>query len=241
MGCKIACGRKICGQMKSNMLELRNITKSFCSVGKPLTVINRANLTLHPGDFAAIGGPSGSGKSTLLNLIGMLDKPDSGEVFIDGMNVSCLHDRPAAKLRNRMIGFIFQSFHLVPVLSALENVAYPMVWAGIPSKERRRRALDLLDKVGLKALASRFPGRLSGGERQRVAIARALACHPRIVLADEPTANLDQRTALEVIELLRNINESEKVTFLFSTHDLTVMSYAHRKLRLSDGMIFEEG
>lgn len=222
------------------MLELRNVSKSFYSGGERINVLNGINLILRPGDFTAVGGPSGSGKSTLLNLMGVLDKPDSGEVLADGVNVALLNDKKAAQLRNRSIGFIFQSFHLIPVLSALENVAYPMVLAGIPSKERRNRALGLLDKVGLGNFVNTRPTRLSGGQRQRVAIARALACHPRIVLADEPTANLDHKTALSVMDLLRQLNKTERVAFLFATHDAAVISYANRRLQLCDGGIIED-
>lgn len=222
------------------MLELRNVSKSFYSGGDRINVLNGINLVLQPGDFTAVGGPSGSGKSTLLNLMGVLDKPDSGEVLADGVNVALLNDKKAAHLRNHSIGFIFQSFHLIPVLSALENVAYPMILAGIPSKERRNRALGLLDKVGLGNFVNTRPTRLSGGQRQRVAIARALACRPRIVLADEPTANLDHKTALSVMDLLRQLNKTERVAFLFATHDVAVISYANRRLQLCDGGIIED-
>jgi putative ABC transport system ATP-binding protein len=222
------------------MIELRDVVKSYRVGEERLTVLNGVNLLLKPGDFAAIAGPSGSGKSTLLHLIGVLDKPDRGCVLFDGSDVVYLNDRAAAQLRNRSVGFIFQSFHLIPVISALENVAYPMVLAGVPAAQRRERAQVLLDKVGLAKFAHARPGKLSGGQRQRVAIARSLACSPRLVLADEPTANLDHNTAIGIMDLLLELNHSEQVTFLFSTHDSTVLSYARRSLRLREGLIVED-
>jgi putative ABC transport system ATP-binding protein len=222
------------------MIELRDVVKSYRVGEERLTVLNGVNLLLKPGDFAAIAGPSGSGKSTLLHLIGALDKPDRGCVLFDGSDVVYLNDRAAAQLRNRSVGFIFQSFHLIPVISALENVAYPMVLAGVPAAQRRERAQVLLDKVGLAKFAHARPGKLSGGQRQRVAIARSLACSPRLVLADEPTANLDHNTAIGIMDLLLELNHSEQVTFLFSTHDSTVLSYARRSLRLREGLIVED-
>jgi putative ABC transport system ATP-binding protein len=222
------------------MIELRDVVKSYRVGEERLTVLNGVNLLLKPGDFAAIAGPSGSGKSTLLHLIGALDKPDRGCVLFDGSDVVYLNDRAAAQLRNRSVGFIFQSFHLIPVISALENVAYPMVLAGVPAAQRRERAQVLLDKVGLAKFAHARPGKLSGGQRQRVAIARSLACSPRLVLADEPTANFDHNTAIGIMDLLLELNHSEQVTFLFSTHDSTVLSYARRSLRLREGLIVED-
>ncbi|MCW8166680.1 ABC transporter ATP-binding protein [Verminephrobacter aporrectodeae subsp. tuberculatae] len=222
------------------MIELRDVVKSYPAGEERLTVLNGVNLLLKPGDFATIAGPSGSGKSTLLHLIGALDKPDRGCVLFDGSDVAYLNDRAAAQLRNRSVGFIFQSFHLIPVISALENVAYPMVLAGVPAAQRRERAQVLLDKVGLTKFAHARPGKLSGGQRQRVAIARSLACSPRLVLADEPTANLDHNTAIGIMDLLLQLNQSEQITFLFSTHDSTVMSYAKRSLRLREGLIVED-
>lgn len=221
------------------MIELRDVVKSYPAGEERLTVLNGANLLLKPGDFAAIVGPSGSGKSTLLHLMGALDKPDRGSVLFDGFDIAALNDRAAAQLRNRRIGFIFQSFHLIPVISALENVAYPMVLAGMPSAQQHERAQLLLDKVGLTKFMHARPGKLSGGQRQRVAIARSLACNPRLVLADEPTANLDHNTAIGIMELLVQLNRSDQVTFLLSTHDPTVMSYARRSLRLRAGLIEE--
>jgi putative ABC transport system ATP-binding protein len=193
--------------------------------------------SVSPGEFAAIAGPSGSGKTTLLNLIGCLDKPDSGRLYLDGNDVTPLGLNKLASLRRSRLGFVFQTFNLIPVLSAYENVEYPLLLDSVSSKDRRSRVMGMLDAVGLLHRRNHRPNRLSGGERQRVAIARALVTRPAVVLADEPTANLDSRTGEEIVQLMRQLNRDLKVTFLFSTHDARILHNADLVLNLEDGQV----
>ena len=202
-------------------------------------MLDRLDLAIKAGAFVAISAPSGSGKSTLLNLIGCLDKPDDGDVKIDGESVLDHSDNALAYLRNRKIGFIFQMFHLVPVLNAWENVAYPLALRGEALHSRRAKAEAMLAKVGLADQGKKRPKQLSGGQRQRVAIARALVGEPAIVLADEPTANLDEKTALEIIALMRRLNMEQGATFLVSTHDPRIAEGADERLTLQGGQIAE--
>jgi len=195
------------------------------------------NLIIEEEEFLAIAGPSGSGKTTLLNLIGGLDRPTAGRVFLEGEESTSLSRARLAELRLRKIGFVFQAYNLLPVLTALENVEYVMLLQGVPARERRRRALEILKEVGLEGYADRLPGRMSGGQQQRVAVARAIVARPRLVLADEPTANLDSGTGSELLDLMRRLNRDHDVTFVFSTHDPLVMERAERLVRLRDGKI----
>jgi putative ABC transport system ATP-binding protein len=199
--------------------------------------VRDVSMKLGKGDFAALQGPSGSGKTTLLNLLGLLDRPDSGTVRIEERDSGSLTENARSDLRRDRFGFVFQTFNLIPVLSAEENVAYPMVIARVSSTERRARARELLDAVGLSDKLDVRPHLLSGGQRQRVAIARALANRPSIVFADEPTANLDSHTAEGILDLMRRINESSGVAFLFATHDPRVVARARRVIQLHDGRI----
>jgi len=199
------------------------------------------DLTIEEGELLAIAGPSGSGKTTLLNLIGGLDRPTAGRVFLEGEEITSLSRARLAELRLRKIGFVFQAYNLLPVLTALENVEYVMLLQGVPARERRRRALEILKEVGLEGYAARLPGRMSGGQQQRVAVARAIVARPRLVLADEPTANLDSRTGSELLDLMRRLNRDHGVTFVFSTHDPLVMERAERLVRLRDGKIVADG
>jgi len=196
------------------------------------------SLAVEPGEFMAVAGPSGSGKSTLLNLIGCLDSPSSGRVFVDGQDVQSLDDDALSDLRAHKIGFIFQTFNLIPVLSALENVEFPLLFRG-GKHAGRERAQRALEEVGLQDFARHRPDELSGGQRQRVAVARALVTDPVIVLADEPTANLDSRTGEAIIDLMLEINRRDGTTFIFSTHDPKVMQHARRVVRLHDGRLEE--
>lgn len=220
-----------------SIIALRSVSKSYPSVDTRLRVLRGIDLDIEAGELVVAAGPSGSGKSTLLNLIGGLDHPDTGSVRIDGVDLGRHDDRMLAALRNEKLGFVFQSFHLIPVLTAVENVAWPLILKGVERRQRVARSRELLERVGLAEHMHRTPGRLSGGQRQRVAIARALACDPMIVLADEPTGNLDRRTALEVMELFASLNRDSGVTFVLSTHDPKVVSYAGRSLHLMDGEI----
>jgi putative ABC transport system ATP-binding protein len=196
------------------------------------------SLAVEPGEFMAVAGPSGSGKSTLLNLVGCLDHPTSGRVLVGGKDVAALGDDALSDLRARTIGFIFQTFNLIPVLSALENVEFPLLFRG-GAHRGRARALEALQAVGLRDFAHHRPDELSGGQRQRVAVARALVTDPALVLADEPTANLDSHTGEAIIDLMLDINRRAGTTFIFSTHDPKVMAHAQRVVRLEDGRVVE--
>jgi len=225
-----------------SIVEIRGVIKDY-PLGK-LTVraLRGVDLTIQKGEFTAIAGPSGSGKTTLLNLIGCVDVPTEGEVTVDGQSTRRLNDRQLTELRLRKIGFIFQSFNLINVLDAAQNVEFPLLLQGdLSAGERRSRVEALLDRVGLSQYKHHRPNELSGGQRQRVAIARALVSRPALVLADEPTANLDSATGKAIIDLMHELNRQENVTFLFSTHDHAVTSRAERLVRVSDGLILREG
>ena len=198
------------------------------------------SLTIEQGEFTALVGPSGSGKTTLLNLLGGLDSPDRGRIWLDGTEVSNLGPGELSRFRLHHIGFVFQAYNLIPVLSAYENTEFILLLQKTPEKERKERCLALLKAVGLEGLENRRPFELSGGQQQRVAVARAIAAGPRIVLADEPTANLDSKTAASLLDLMRELNRQEGTTFLFSTHDPLVMERATRTVRLRDGEILED-
>lgn len=195
------------------------------------------NLQIQPARFTVISGPSGSGKTTLLNLIGCIDRADEGEITIAGQNVKQLNDQALADFRLRHIGFIFQNFNLLPVLNAFENIEYPLILAKVPAAQRKARVLELLAAVGLADKAQHLPGQLSGGQRQRVAIARALATSPQWVLADEPTANLDSQTGAAIIQLMRQMQQELKISFIFSSHDPQVLAAADDAVFIRDGRI----
>lgn len=223
--------------MSPPILSARGLVKHYRLGARVVEALRGVDLDLDRGDFVVIQGPSGSGKSTLLHLLGLLDTPDSGTIEIGGVPASSLDDDGRAQLRNRQFGFVFQTFNLVPVLTAEENVSYPHWIAGIDAAETSRRARELLDLVGLPDRYDARPDLLSGGQRQRVAIARALANSPGVLFADEPTANLDSRTATGILELLRELNQTRGVAFLVATHDPRVASYATRIETLEDGAI----
>jgi putative ABC transport system ATP-binding protein len=217
-------------------VRVENATKSY-ELGKTtVPALRGVSLAVEAGEFLAVAGPSGSGKSTLLNLIGCLDHPTAGRVLIGEQDVASLDDNALSDLRARKIGFIFQTFNLIPVLSALENVEFPLLFHG-GNHGGRARARRALEEVGLADFAGHRPDELSGGQRQRVAVARALVTDPVIVLADEPTANLDSSTGEAIIDLMLEINRRDGTTFIFSTHDPKVMGHAHRVVRLADGVI----
>ena len=219
------------------MIELREVSKTVRSGSEPLTILHPLSFTIARGQFVAIVGPSGSGKSTLLGLIAGLDAPTSGSVFIDGVDITALDEDALAKLRGEKIGFVFQFFHLIPSLTAYENVAVPMEIAGAP--DPRRRADQLLEEVGLTGRSHHYPTQLSGGEQQRVALARALANDPPIVLADEPTGNLDTANGRHIMELLRDIHQRRGTTVVLVTHDADLASLANERLMLRDGRVVE--
>jgi len=216
--------------------ELKHCSKTYGSGVSLVHALDDVSLSFEPGEFTVISGPSGSGKTTLLNLIGCLDVPNTGSVLIEGQDVSRLNDRELARLRSWRVGFIFQSFNLVPVLTATENVETALHLARAPG-DRRKLAEAMLAEVGLGELLRRRPSQLSGGQQQRVAVARALVKRPAIVIADEPTANLDSHAGTQILDIMRKMNEESGVTFLFSTHDRMVMERARRVVRLHDGRI----
>lgn len=222
------------------VIEIRNLTKSYELGGETIHALQNVSLQINEGDFISIIGPSGSGKSTFMNMIGCLDKPDSGEYVLDGKNVAKMNDNELATIRNIKIGFIFQNFNLLNKLSAVENVELPLVYRGLTSKERREKALNSLNLVGLKDRQFHLPTQLSGGQQQRVAIARALTGDPVILLADEPTGALDSKTSKEVLQLLKDLNEKGHIIILI-THDLEVARQAKRIVRIHDGQLFENG
>jgi len=217
------------------MIEIKNLTKQVRSGSEVLTIIDDLSLSISAGQFVALTGASGSGKSTLLGLIAGLDSASSGSIRIGKNEVTSMNDDDLSRLRSEKIGFIFQSFHLIPSLTALENIMIPLEIAGLPSP--RVRALELLEDVGLNGRGHHFPGELSGGEQQRVAIARALANRPEILLADEPTGNLDSRNGKHVLDLMQEIHSRNKVTVVLVTHDAAISQMAERRISLSDGRI----
>jgi len=223
------------------LTEMIDIKKDYFLGETVVHALRGVDLMIDKGEFVAIWGPSGSGKTTLLNLIGAIDQPTSGQFYIEGQEVKRLSDNKRTELRNRSIGFIFQGFNLIPVLSALENVMLPLEIRGASSSEARDRALSRLDEVGLSDFVRHRPDKMSGGQQQRVAIARALVTNPSLVIADEPTANLDTDTSKKIIGLMRDLNEKEKTTFVFSTHDQRLLGQVERLVRLEDGKILDGG
>ena len=221
------------------VVETMNLKKTYMLGKVPVNALQGVNMKVEKGDFLAILGPSGSGKSTLLNMIGALDKPTEGKVFIEGVDVSTLNGTGLADLRRR-IGFVFQFFNLIPRLTARGNVELPMSITGLGKNERRERAKELLVTVGLKERVSHKPAELSGGERQRVAIARALANNPKFLLMDEPTGNIDSKTANEIIELIKRLNEEKGVTIIIVTHDQHITLQTKRSVQMLDGLIIQE-
>jgi len=219
------------------MIFLKDVIKDYRLGTTVVHALRGIDLEVKEGEFVAICGPSGSGKTTLLNLMGCLDTPTSGTIRILKEDVAGLTDFHLSKLRNRYIGFIFQTFNLIPVLTAYENVEYPLLILGISRKERQKRVLTILAEVGLDGFITHKPDELSGGQRQRVAIARALITNPKLVLADEPTANLDTETGTEILRLMKKMNREHKTTFIFSTHDPKVIEYADKIYHIRDGRI----
>jgi putative ABC transport system ATP-binding protein len=222
------------------IIETIDVTKVYDTRGVQTRALDGVSLGLEEGEFSALAGPSGSGKTTLLNLMGALDSPTSGKILLEDVDLSQLSPGALSELRLRKLGFVFQSYNLIPVLSARENVEFVMELQGNPVTERRRRATEVLERVGLAGLEEKRPLEMSGGQQQRVAVARAIASRPRVVLADEPTANLDSESAARLLELMAQLNAEEDVTFLFSTHDPMVMDAARRVVRLRDGRVFED-
>ncbi|AEK23034.1 ABC transporter ATP-binding protein [Capnocytophaga canimorsus] len=219
-----------------NLLEIKDIKRDFRLGNEVLHVLKGINLTIKKGEYVALMGPSGSGKSTLMNILGCLDTPTSGSYILNGKDVSKMTDNELADIRNREIGFVFQTFNLMPRTTALDNVALPMVYAGFPKEERQKRSKEVLEMVGLSDRIDHKPNQLSGGQRQRVAVARALVNHPSIILADEPTGNLDSKTSYEIMNLFDEIHNRGN-TVILVTHEEDIANHAHRIIRLRDGLI----
>ena len=224
-----------------SLIEIRSIKKDYLLGETIVHALRGVDLTIDKGEFVAIWGPSGSGKTTLLNLIGAIDEPTSGQLLIDGQEIGLLSDNKRTELRNKSIGFIFQGFNLIPVLSATENVMLPLEIKGMSISKAKDIATRRLNEVGLSDFVGNRPDKMSGGQQQRVAIARALVTDPSLVIADEPTANLDSDTSRNIIGLMRDLNEKEKTTFIFSTHDQRLLDQVERLVRLEDGRILDGG
>ena len=223
------------------MIETKHVSKIYKMGELDLEVIKDLNISIGSGEFIAIVGPSGSGKSTVLNILGGLDIPTSGEVIVDSVDITNLNTTQLAHFRGEKIGFIFQSFNLIPVLSVYENIEYPLIMIQhLPLKEREKRVLEVLKEVDMLDQKEKYPDQISGGQKQRVAIARALVTNPKIVFADEPTANLDSKTAHRIIELMHKIKQDYNTTFVFATHDEKIVSSAERLITLVDGQITED-
>lgn len=223
--------------MANNLiLNLQDIYREYPGT-PPVQAVSGVTLEIHPGEFAALVGPSGSGKTSLLNLCSGLDRPTSGSVAIDGHQINRMSNAELSNFRAQNVGFVFQAYNLLPVLTAVENVEYTLVIRGEENTFARAKALEALAAVGLDNKADRFPNQLSGGQQQRVAVARALACHPKIIFADEPTANLDSTTALQLIALFQELNAKKNVTFLFSTHDSKLYKNVNTKIEMQDGKV----
>ena len=222
------------------LVSVEDVTRKFPLDHNAVTALNHVSFQVNAGEFLAIAGPSGSGKSTLLNLIGCIDKPTSGRILINSVNASTLSPARTTQLRRETIGFVFQTFNLIPVFTASENVEFPLLVQGVSASDRRKRVGDALESVGLSARAHQRPDLLSGGERQRIAVARAIVHHPALVLADEPTANLDTQNATQLIDLMRDLNRSLGLTFIFSTHDQRLLEHTPRIVRLCDGQVISD-
>jgi putative ABC transport system ATP-binding protein len=226
--------------MRTPIINISNLMKTYKLGGETVHALNNVTLEIEKGEFLAIIGPSGSGKSTLMNMIGCLDRPQSGKYLLDGKDIGKMNDNQLATIRNQKIGFIFQNFNLLTKLTALENVELPLLYSGVATKERRERALEALNKVGLMDRANHLPTQLSGGQQQRVAIARALVGNPAILLADEPTGALDSKTSKEILQVMKELNELGN-TIILITHDLAIAKQANRMVSIQDGQLLENG
>ncbi len=222
------------------ILELKNITKTYITGTNQFNALDNVSLKIYQGEFVSITGPSGSGKSTLMHIVGLLDNPTFGEVLLEGRDISQLKEHQLAQIRNITLGFVFQQFNLLPKTSSLENVLLPLLYSDVPKKDRQKIGIDLLIKVGLGDKFNNTPAQLSGGQQQRVAIARALVNNPKIILADEPTGNLDSKSGEEIMKFFHQLNEKEGRTIVFVTHDMDLAKQANRTIVIKDGKISEE-
>ena len=227
--------------MTENVVTCRGVSRTYDEEAVPVHALRQVDFELDAGEWVSLAGPSGSGKSTLLHVIGGLDQPNEGSIVVDGVEITELAAAGLSDLRLHRIGFVFQAYNLIPVLSALENVEFILQLQGVDGTERRRRSLEALDSLGILELADRRPGEMSGGQQQRVAIARAIVTNPVLLLADEPSANLDTATTEELLDVLRDLNRNRGVTILTATHDPMVMGYTSRQVNLRDGRVVEDG
>lgn len=221
------------------ILELKNVSKSYCSNDTLFYALKDVSLKINQGEFVSITGPSGSGKSTLMHIIGLLDNPSSGEILLNGKDISNLKEHQLAQIRNVTLGFVFQQFNLLAKTSSLENVLLPLLYSDVPKKDRQQIGIDLLKKVNLDDKMNNTPAQLSGGQQQRVAIARALVNNPQIILADEPTGNLDSKSGIEIMNFFHHLNEKEGRTIVFVTHDMDLAKQANRTIIIKDGKVLE--
>ena len=224
----------------TNLIETRDLCRTFGTEETKVTALDHVSIDIEEGEFTAIIGPSGSGKTTLLHLIGGLDEPNSGSVMLSGSNIADMSGNQLSDFRRDHIGFIFQAYNLIPVLSAEENIEYIMLLQGLGAAERKKRVKEMLAMVELEGLGDRRPSHLSGGQQQRVAVARAMASNPDIILADEPTANLDSKTGISLLEVMRDLNQQQNMTFVFSTHDEKIMERATRLIYIRDGKVEQD-
>ncbi len=222
------------------IIKLENIVKVYKLGDHELKVLDNISISIGKGEFVCIMGPSGSGKSTFMNIVGCLDTPTSGKYFLDGIDVSTFGADELAEIRNQKIGFVFQQFNLLPRATALENVELPLIYAGVPAKERKEKAKEILSRVGLGEKINNYPRQLSGGQQQRVAIARALVNNPSIILADEPTGNLDSKASIEIMEIFKKLNEEQGLTTIIVTHEPDIALYGKRQVRFLDGRIISD-
>ena len=223
------------------IIRISGLGKNYLTAAGSVPVLKDINLVINPGEFVAIMGPSGSGKSTFMNLLGCLDVPSSGAYSLNGTNVRTLDKDQLARLRNGVIGFVFQGYNLLARVNLIDNVALPLIYAGVGKTERNRRALEMLDKVGLGKYGASLPSQISGGQQQRVAIARALINRPRLILADEPTGNLDTKTSHEIMGLFTQLNRDEGITVILVTHEADIASFSNRLVRFIDGHLAHDG
>jgi len=226
--------------MTESIVSLQNVSRFFHQGQETIRAVNDVSLEIHRGDFAVVCGPSGSGKTTMLNMIGALDDPTEGTVSIDGRDLSDMSHSEKSSFRRDRLGFVFQAYNLIPVLTAYENAEFILTLQGMPKAERREKVMELLHRVGLKGLENRRPDEMSGGQQQRIAIVRAIVTEPAIVLADEPTANVDSQTAAQILDLMETLNREQGATFLFSSHDRKVIDRAKRVIRMRDGRIEDD-
>ena len=222
------------------VIRIEGLYKQYETAAGPVHALNNVTLAISPGEFVAVMGPSGSGKSTFMNILGCLDLPTSGDYFLNGADVRLLDKDRQAKLRNDVIGFVFQGFNLLARASLLENVGLPLVYAGVKKGERDKRSMEMLESVGLGKYPASFPNKISGGQQQRVAIARALVNNPRLILADEPTGNLDTKTSREIMDIFTKLNREQGITIVLVTHEEDIANYAERHIRFKDGLLISD-